>query len=72
MFRVWAVFCCLGCSCLMAQVVALAYQSFEGNAADIWNYTAPFQNAALHQVQVGAANYGIGYAKTGLNNLRSD
>jgi len=70
MFRVWAVFCCLGCSLLKAQVITLAYQSFEGNAADTWNFTAPFQNAALPQVPVGAANYGIGYAKTGLNSMR--
>ncbi len=70
MFRVLVCFCSLGVSFLQAQVVTLAYQSFEGNAADTWNYTAPFQNAALPQLPVGAANYGIGYAKTGLNSMR--
>jgi hypothetical protein len=70
MFRVLVCFCSLGVSFLQAQVVTLAYQSFEGNAADTWNYTAPFQNVALPQVTVGAANYGIGYAKTGLNSMR--
>lgn len=70
MFRVLVCFYCLGGAFLQAQVVTLAYQSFEGNAADTWNFTAPFQNAALPQVPVGAANYGVGYAKTGLNSMR--
>jgi hypothetical protein len=70
MFRILALFFCLGFTFLNAQVVTLAYQSFEGNAADTWNFTPPFQNAALPQVQVGAANYGVGYAKAGLNSMR--
>jgi hypothetical protein len=70
MFRIVALFFCLGFTFLNAQVVTLAYQSFEGNAADTWNYTAPFQNAALPQVSVGAANYGAGYAKEGANSMR--
>ena len=70
MFRVLVCFCSLGVSFLQAQVVTLAYQSFEGNAADTWNYTAPFQNAALPQVPVGAANYGAGYSKEGANSMR--
>jgi len=70
MLRALVCFCSLGISFLQAQVVTLAYQSFEGNAADTWNFTAPFQNAALPQVPVGAANYGVEYAKTGLNCMR--
>ena len=70
MFRVCVLVCCLGYSFLQAQVVTLAYQSFEGNATDTWNFTPPFQNAALPQVQVGPANYGVGYAKAGLNSMR--
>jgi hypothetical protein len=70
MFRLLTLFFCLVSAALRAQVVTIAYQSFEGNAADTWNYTAPFQNAALPQVTVGAANYGAGYAKEGANSMR--
>jgi len=70
MFRLLTLFFCLVSAALRAQVVTIAYQSFEGNAADTWNYTAPFQNAALPQVSVGAANYGAVYAKEGANSMR--
>jgi hypothetical protein len=70
MFRLLSLFFCLVSAALRAQVVTIAYQSFEGNAADTWNYTAPVQNAALPQVPVGAANYGAGYAKEGANSMR--
>ena len=70
MFRLLTLFFCLVSAALRAQVVTIAYQSFEGNAADTWNYTAPFQNAALPQVSVGAANYGAGYSKEGANSMR--
>lgn len=70
MFRNWGLICGLSITQLQAQVVTLAYQSFEGNATDTWNFTPPFQNAALPQVPVGAANYGAGYAKDGVNSMR--
>ena len=70
MFRLLTLFFCLVSAALRAQVVTIAYQSFEGNAADTWNYTAPFQNAALPQVPVGVANYGAGYSKEGANSMR--
>lgn len=48
----------------------VAWQSFEGTAADNWSYTAPTQSATAGQTIVGAGNYGAGYAKTGSNSMR--
>jgi hypothetical protein len=48
----------------------IAYQGFEGLGSDTWNYISPTQNASTPQVLVGAANYGVGYAKVGNNSMR--
>lgn len=48
----------------------IAYQGFEGLGSDTWNYIPPIQNASTPQVLIGAANYGVGYAKVGNNSMR--
>jgi hypothetical protein len=48
----------------------IAEQGFEGLGSDTWNYIPPTQNANAPQVLVGAANYGVGYAKVGNNSMR--
>jgi len=50
--------------------ITIAFQGFEGSASDTWNFTPPFQNTNLPRVDVGAGNYGPGYALTGINSMR--
>lgn len=50
--------------------VVIAFQGFEENASDTWNYTPPTQNPNTPQVIVGAGNYGAGYANTGNGSMR--
>lgn len=51
--------------------VTIAFQGFEGTSADNWGFTPPTQNTTLPIVQVGAANYGSGFAATGVNSMRA-
>jgi hypothetical protein len=57
-------------STIISGQTLIAEQGFEGLGSDTWNYIPPTQNANAPQVLVGAANYGVGYAKVGNNSMR--
>ena len=59
----------LGSNSLGAQVT-LAFQGFDGTAADTWIYAPIFQNPTFPQVLVGPGDYGPGYAVSGNGSLR--
>lgn len=51
--------------------ILIAFQGFEGNPGDNWNYIPPTQNSSFPQVVVGANFYGFGFAKSGSYSMRS-
>lgn len=51
--------------------VTIAFQGFEGSPSDNWGFTPPSQNNTPPIVQVGAGNYGPGYAVTGTGSVRA-
>lgn len=55
---------------LLKSQVTIAFQGFEGNAADNWTFTPPTQNNAVPNIAVGAGTYGAGYAASGSRSMR--
>lgn len=66
----FGMLCVWHANALLSAQQTIAFQGFEGQAQDNWNFTPPTQNPNAPILLVGPSNYGAGYASTGTFSCR--